>query len=187
MKNKKTRSILVLALAALLLTVAVSGTLAYLVDATQSVTNTFAPTYVSVEVEDETAENFTKKNVKITNTSNIKAYIRAAIVANWQNDGNIVIAGWNDHGSITLGTGWVRNGDGITKGDGYYYYTQPVEAKTVVPNNLFDTYTYDGDIPTDVYGTQADHLQMDILVQAIQAEPIDAVKAAWGVEPTTLQ
>lgn len=188
MKNKQMRSILVLALAALLLTVAVSGTLAYLVDMTEAVRNTFEPTRVSVTVKD-TATGMTKSDVIITNTSNVKAYIRAAIVANWQDANNVVIAGWNDYDSISLGTNWKRHTDG------YYYYTQPVDANTNVPSKLFTSYTYDSankGVPPDVYGNPADHLQMDILVQAIQADGTDAasgekpVKLAWGVDPSTL-
>lgn len=40
------------------------------------------------------------------------------------------------------------------------------------------TYTADA-APTNLFGETADHLQLDILVQAIQAEPAAAVQSAW--------
>ena len=80
-RMNKTKTILALALVALLLTCAVGGTVAYLVTKTDAVTNTFTPGRVTVRVEDTVSGNV-KKDVKITNTGNTSAYIRVAIVAN---------------------------------------------------------------------------------------------------------
>ena len=141
---------------ALLLTVVVSGTVAFLVDNTGSVVNTFTPTYVKVSVTDSIIEGGIKNNVVIKNESNIKAYIRAAVVANWCNDQGQIVMPWT--GSITPNEGWTA---GV---DGYYYYKDPVVANTEVPVALFGSYTAPKEPRAGL------HLEMDIIVQGIQAE-----------------
>lgn len=175
MKNMKKKPILALALIALLLIVTVSGTLAYLIASTGTVVNTFKPTQVSVTVTDDTEDKI-KDNVVITNTSNIDVYIRAAIVGNWQNADGFVVDAWN--GDIPAVNGWTKGSDG------YYYYTQKVAPKAVLNtangNALFDSYTALAPQP-NLFGETAEHLQLDILVQAIQAEPTTAVESVWPV------
>lgn len=165
--NKKLLALLISA--ALLLTFAVSGTVAFLADSTGAVVNTFEPTHVIVSVTDSISEGGIKNKVVIKNESNIKAYIRAAVVANWCNEDGQIVMPWN--GSITPKTGWTRG-----ESDGYYYYKDPVAANTVVPTPLFDSYT----APTPpVAGL---HLEMDILVQGIQAEGMNVNSAQAAFE-----
>ena len=82
MKTKKPVALVALLV---LLCCTVAGTLAYLVDSTDPVTNTFTPASVSTEVK-ETFKDGVKSDVKIKNTGNIDAYIRAAVIVNWAND-----------------------------------------------------------------------------------------------------
>lgn len=185
MKMMKKKPILALALLALLLTIAVSGTLAYLKTSTLPVINTFEPTQVSVTVNDK-VEGTTKKEVVIKNTSNVYVYIRAAIVGNWQTSDGTVVAEWTNsipNEATPLGVGWFKGSDG------YYYYSFPVapgaELKEDNENELFKSYEAP-DAPTNSFGVTADLLQLDILVQAIQAEGVNGdgehpVELAWGV------
>ena len=84
-KMKKTKRILLLALVVAILACGVGGTIAYLITNTGSVVNTFQPAYVTSQVnEDFNNGGTTKSNVTITNTGNVSAYIRAAIVITWQ-------------------------------------------------------------------------------------------------------
>ncbi len=160
--NKKLLALLISA--ALLLTFAVSGTVAFLADSTGAVVNTFTPTHVIVSVTDSISEGGIKKDVVIKNESNIKAYIRAAVVANWCNEAGQVVMPWT--GSITPNSPWTRN-----DADGYYYYPDPVAADTVVKPALFTEYGA-GNPPVEGL-----HLEMDILVQGIQAEGMNVNSA----------
>ena len=182
MKKFTKKSLMLLVCVALLLTFTVSGTVAYLVAGTNEVTNTFGPAYVTVKVEDE-VDGLVKKNVVITNTGNVDAYIRAAIVGYWCNEAGEIVAAWDPEQDGTFnnslpGNNWTKSGD-------YYYYTDPVAPGQPTPYALFDTYTV-GTPPVE-----GAHLVMNILVQAVQAEGVTAdgkkvVVATWGVDPSTL-
>lgn len=183
MKKFNKKSLVLLICVALLLTVTVSGTVAYLVAGTSEVANTFAPTHVTVDITDNVS-NGVKSNVTITNTSNIDAYIRAAIVGYWCNADDEIVAAWDPKDTAQgvfdglPGTNWKENG-------GYYYYTVPVEAGQETGSKLFTTYTV-GTPPVE-----GAHLVMNILVQAVQADGVTAdgkkvVVATWGVDPSTL-
>ena len=167
MKKFHKKSLVLLVCVTLLLTFTVSGTVAFLADGSGSVVNTFEPTQVSVTVTDEIVTNedgsTTKKNVVITNTSNIKAYIRAEVIANWCNDKGRVVMPLTSL-SLTLGEGWLADGD-------YYYYKDPVAAGQPVPKALFESYK----TPDAPYTGL--HLEMDIIVQAIQAEGMNVSTA----------
>ena len=72
-----------------LLSVAVMGTISFLIDIDGPISNLFNPGEVTTEVV-ETLDGTIKKNVSIKNTGNTTAWIRAAIVVTWQNDaGNV--------------------------------------------------------------------------------------------------
>lgn len=164
MKNHK-KLILLLTAVVLVLSVSVGITLAYLTDATESVTNTFTPTSAGVEVEDK-VENRTKKDVKITNTGDIPVYVRVAVVANWCVDGKIV-AQWDDYATIasSAGSSWTRVGI-------YFYYNGVLQPGDYII--LFNSYTpeKDAELP------EGAELQMDIIAQVIQAEGMDGVSNA---------
>ena len=166
MKNQKMKSMLMLAAAALLLTLAVGSTLAYLLDTTETVSNTFTPAKVTCAVNEQDwdkSDKKTKTNVSITNTGNVYAYIRVAVVGNWYNAAGNIIA---PH-TVDLGTP-----DGWTKSGGYYYHTAPV-APGKDTSTLIDSYkpTRPEGVPTDA------HFEMNIICQAIQAEGMGAASA----------
>lgn len=165
MKNQKMKSMLMLAAAALLLTLAVGSTLAYLLDTTATVSNTFTPAKVTCKVNEPgwTDGGSTKTNVSITNTGTVYAYIRVAVVGNWYNAAGNIIA---PH-TVDLGTP-----DGWTKSGGYYYHTAPV-VPGADTSMLIGSYT-----PTRPEGVPTDaHFEMNIICQAIQAEGMGAASA----------
>jgi len=122
-------------------------------------TFTLNPDDVNVNVTDDVAASGLS-NVVITNTGNISAYLRAVIVANWQDaDGNIVAA-WDFEASEfegLPGAGWILGADG-------YYYTDGTIAPGADAPALFTTYT-----PPSAPVAGA-HLVMDIAVQAVQTK-----------------
>ena len=194
--NKK--SVLITSVALLLL-VAVGTSLAYVFTKTDPVENKFDPSKVScavVEVVEkgDSSENTanvvqtgkSKTNVQIKNTGDTDAYIRAAVVVNWMNeDGTRAwatkpVQGADYSISYNLNdNGWV---DG---GDGYYYYTQPVDPGDMT-NILITSATQNATGPKGTDGTQY-YLSIEIVASAIQADGMGAASAkdAWAKAKTT--
>lgn len=113
------KSILKIALSALLVAVVlVGGTLAYLVTATDLLTNTFAVVDIDTEVEEEQG---TVKAPYVVNNSNVAVYVRAYAVVS-TNEGSVPVAA----SDVTIHydeTHWEYN-----EQDGYYYYKRAVPA-----------------------------------------------------------
>lgn len=173
MKTKKKPVALVALLVLLCCTVA--GTLAYLVTSTAPVVNTFTPAEVTTKVE-ETFDGTTKSNVKIQNTGNIDAYIRAAVIVNWADaNGNVSATPVNatDYTIIYNEDDWKQIGD-------YWYCktTTAPEASTK-PLIISCAKTPSAAVP-DGYD-----LQVTILADGIQSVPQTAIQEAWHVNPTT--
>lgn len=147
-----------------------STTIAFLVDSPEPVTNTFQYDKVSCEVT-ETFEDNVKTNVAVKNTGTTDAYIRAKVVATWQDyEGNVVaqmpVAG-EDY-TIQYGDSWKKIGD-------YWYCATPVGANGSTPV-LIET------CEPEVAREPGDcRLVVEILADAIQANPDRAVEQAWGV------
>lgn len=170
----KTKQPVALVAILVLLCCTVAGTLAYLVDSTDPVTNTFTPAHVSTAV-DETFENGVKSDVKIQNTGDIPAYIRAAVIINWADaNGNVSATPvkTTDYTIKWTKEGWVEHG-------GYYYYTAPVAVGALTGQLFTGCELAKGVTPPEGYS-----LQVTILADGIQSEPADAVTQAWGVTVT---
>ena len=153
----------------------VGTTVAFLVDKTGNVQNTFEYAKVSCEV----TEKFTgtsKSNVQITNTGTTDAYIRATYVVNWLDaQGNIVASvpkGYSYKLEENLGSEWTKGNDG------YFYYLSPVAPGKSTPGSLL---TCTVRCPED----PEYRLSVEILATAIQSTPAKAVTEAWGVTPTS--
>ena len=152
---------------------AVGKTVAFLVDKTENVQNTFEYAKVSCEVK-ESFDGTTKRNVQIKNTGNIDAYIRATYVVNWlDKDGNIA-ASVPEGYSYVLDENPDKEWEEI---DGYFYYLTPVAPKASTLGSLLTcTVTY----PANPEYT----LSVEILATAIQSSPASAVESAWGISTT---
>lgn len=175
---------------ALLLLVTVGTTLAYIFTKTEPVENKFNPSKVSCAVVEDGGDPVAagthntgneKKDVQIKNTGDTDAYIRVAVVVNWMSaDSTRVwatkpVAGENKDYTISynLSNVWI---DG---GDGYYYYTQPVDPGDMT-NILITSATQNATGPKGADGTQY-YLSIEIVASAIQAEGMGATSAqdAW--------
>lgn len=167
--NRKKASFLLTSLI-LLLTLFIGGTTAFLIAKGNPVTNTFTPSRVATEVH-ENFDNKVKKDVKIYNSGDTTAYIRAAIVVTWQDAAGNVYPGTpvpDTHYTISYGTGWILK-------DGFYYYTQPVEPGQETAVLINSCSPIQGQTPAG-YG-----LNVEILGSAIQSVPISVVTSNWGV------
>lgn len=153
---------------ALLLALAISGTVAWLTTKDAPITNTFNPSKVACEVT-ESFNGTVKSSVNVKNTGDIDAYIRVKLVTYRTNEQGQHIGGTAEIPAFTPGAGWVAY-------NGYYYYTKPVapnaqpEKALISSINLTEKY-----IDADG-GKQA----IDVMAEAIQSVPDAAVKAAWG-------
>ena len=171
MKTKKPVALVALLL---LLCCTVAGTLAYLVTSTDPVTNTFTPAEVKTEVTESFVEDkgeLVKSNVQIKNNGNIDAYIRAAVIINWADaNGNVYGGGTpvegTDYTAPVLQNGWIKVGD-------YYYYTSAVPAGSST-GTLFAPIEQLKTCKDTNYG-----LQVTILADGIQAEPVHVVADVW--------
>ena len=164
------RPLVIVISAVLILTAAVGGTLAYLSTNSGPVENTFTPSKVNIEIEEDFDPGDTiKKNVQITNTGDTDAYVRAMVLINWKKGDNVQPAKETDYKLKESSSDWVKNGE-------FYYYTKvlPVGKTTT---NLIDS--------IEVVGTAPDGytLSVEILASAVQSVPDTAVKDAWGFIP----
>lgn len=179
--NKKL-ILLISIVAIMILAITAGTTIAFLKAETGTVTNTFTPAKVTTDIT-EGFDGKTKSNVQIKNTGDINAYIRAAVVVNWvDDDGNIYpkqpVAGEDNDYTITYNL--VTSGDGWYKIGDYYYYSKPVPPKDNEPNNvtgvlITECKPVEGKAPDGCY------LSVEIIADAIQSVPLDAIQDAWSV------
>lgn len=149
----------------LLIGIAVGTTVAFLVARTEPIKSTFEYAKVSCEVTGS------KENVQIKNTGNTAAYIRATYVVTWRDGNRNVAVSVPDGYSYTL----TENLDNYwNKGaDGYFYYSLPVSPGNSTQDSLLTCNVTYPDNPEYT-------LSVEILAEAIQSEPAEAVQQAWG-------
>lgn len=170
-RRRTQRPTLLLAALVLIFGALVGSTVAFLVAESQTVTNTFNPTEVTTDI----VENFdgeVKNDVKVKNTGEIPAYIRAAVVVTWQNDDGQVYAQTpvedTDYNLTWTMNGWTKIGN-------FYYYTSPVAAGQSTGILFTNCKPVEGKTP------EGYHLCVEILASGIQSEPASAVEDVWPV------
>ncbi|MFL2096500.1 hypothetical protein [Marinilactibacillus psychrotolerans] len=167
---EKNKIVSILVALFLFIGIATPITYAYLQDSTPAVTNTFTPGKVATEIE-ETFDGSEKKDVKIENTENVPAYLRAAIIVNWVDaDGDYaaeVPVLDEDYEIVINNTDWFEK-------DGYYYHktaVDPGKSTSVLIN-----------IAKPLKEKEDYSLSIEILGSGIQAMPDQAVEETWDVQ-----
>ena len=148
---------------------AVGGTVAFLMDTDGPLKNLFQPSQVITEV-DETLSGNTKSNVRIRNSGNTDAWIRAAVVVTWQDkDGKVYGKApvENTDYEIEWGTGWLKGADG------FYYWKDPV-ASGGETGDLIESCTSKGTPPNGYY------LTVEIIGSGIQSKPVWVFNTEWA-------
>ena len=182
MKNfRRQKTGMLLIAIALLLTVAVGGTIAYLAASAGPVTNTFIPGNVPPEVVEE-FKGSVKNNVAIKNNGNVDAYIRAKVIFTWQDaSGNVysqlpVTAPAEDPDYTIKWTeaGWVKGSDG-------FYYHQAAVAPNGNTGVLFTDCKPLKAAPATGYTLHVEVLAQSIQADGVTANGTPAVVDAWGV------
>jgi len=137
----------------------VVGAVAYLQREAKLV-NTFETGIVETEVQ-ENFDGDVKSNVFLKNTGTVDEYLRAKILIYYEdNEGNIV--GEVPAEGMDYQIDWGDSAQWLKSSNGYYYYATDVliqECRETEKENR--------------------HLVVDILAEAIQAEPTTAVEDAW--------
>ena len=107
-------------------------------------------------------------NVSIKNTSNIPAYIRAAVIITWR-DANGNIYGQRPVAETDYTISF--NTENWTLHDGFYYYDSEVAAGTDTAILIHSCTVVESKAPTGYF------LSVEILAEAIQADGMGATSA----------
>lgn len=165
--GRSKRPLLAVLALVLALTVGIGGTVAWIADRTNSITNTFTLGDVKPVIHED-FKNDVKSDVYVTNEGTVPAYIRVAVVPTWIDENGDPVgksASLSDL-HISLGDGWVKNGD-------YYYHSAPVAADGGRTSVLIES--------AMVVTENGYRMDLQIVADAIQAQPRNAVETAWGV------
>lgn len=172
-RNKKL-ILLISVVAILILALTAGTTLAWLKSSSGPVVNTFTPARVTSQVE-ESIKDGVKSDVRIKNTSNIDAYIRATVVINWVDDkGNVAAQKPVKDTDYTIEYNLTSNG-WRQGADGYYYYSSAVAPEDMTGTLISKCEAVAGKAP------EGYSLSVEIIADAIQSVPDKAVREAWNV------
>ncbi|MBQ6419821.1 MAG: hypothetical protein IJK02_01990 [Clostridia bacterium] len=165
--------------------VAVSGTLAYFIAATDSIQNDFIPAGLSIVIHEEFERNtenvYEKRNVTVENevlpNAASSAFIRVKLIPSWRDASGAVVAlpASLSQPGITLDIDVVDNFNLI---DGCYYYkfvlapgetTPPLINSLTVDYSAFTGTVYEGLV-----------FELTVLAEGLRDAP-GAAEAAWGM------
>ncbi len=169
MRNDR-KSVLMMLLACLLLAAGLlasfgaAGAFAALGDSTSVVKEKLEVAKVSCRVNSD--------SYSVTNTGNIPALIRAKLIVNWvdANGNPMMYAPEGAEYQLETSSLWTHVGDPNDPTDGFWYCTRILSAGEMTPK-LVSSLTVTG----------GGELRVELLAEAIQAAPADAVQEAWGV------
>lgn len=172
-----------IAAAALGVAVAAGVTFAFMFKKAEK-TNRFIPAEVSCTVREKTdgsevtgiaAVGSEKSDIRVENTGNVKEFIRLRLVSYYvDSNGDIAGTAASQYPNLTLKNGWIA---GANRTYYFPYSVEPGEATEILcePFPLGQTQLENG---TRVYQV------MEVIAEAVQAEPISAVQETWGVTVT---
>ena len=164
---------LLIAAAALCIAAAAGLTLAFMFKKAEK-TNRFIPAEVSCAVR-EKMDGSEKSDIRVENTGNVKEFIRLRLVSYYVDaNGDIVGTVSSQYPNLTLKNGWIAGADHTYC---FPYPVEPGKATEILcePFTLGQTQLENG---STVYQV------IEVIAEAVQAEPISAVREAWGVTVT---
>lgn len=174
---------LLIAAATLCIAAAVGLTLAFMFKKAEK-TNRFIPAEVSCAVREKMDGNEVngtdavggeKSDIRVENTGNVKEFIRLRLVSYYvDSNGDIVGTVSSQYPTLSLKNGWIAGANHT------YYYPFPTDPGGMTeilcePFTLGQTQLENG---STVYQV------IEVIAEAVQAEPISAVREAWGVTVT---
>lgn len=171
---------MLIAATALCIVATVGLTLAFMFKKAEK-TNRFIPAEVACAVREKTdgsevtgiaAVGSEKSDIRVENTGNVKEFIRLRLVSYYvDSNGDIAGTAASQYPNLTLKNGWIAGANRT------YYYPYPVEPGSLTgilcePFTLGQMQLADGKTVYQV---------IEVIAEAVQAEPISAVQEAWGV------
>lgn len=185
-KNVHAKSAVLVLCLILVLSLTSGVTFAYLVTKTDSIENKFLPSKVTTEIE-ETFDGKIKKNVRIKNTGDIEAWIRASVVITWQDtDGNVYGQAPVEEKDYKIS--YNLNDAGWLKGDdGFYYWSSPVAptdpadpAKPADGSNFTDVLITECKLVDDANVPDEYTLTVEVIGSGIQSLPVSVFAEMWA-------
>lgn len=178
----RAKALLLIASLAVLLTATVGSTAAWLVSKPAAVENDFVPGKVACQVLEDFGKDYVKRDVKVQNTGNTDAYIRVLLVFTWKDDKGNIFSNKPQEGidyQINMDnmylTDWI-----MQKSDaGVYFYYKKRVAPSAETGKLIESLYQIADVTGPENGKYK--LSVDILADAVQADPPEAVTDSWGV------
>ena len=171
-RRAKSKAPALLVSLALVLLVGVGATVAYIATATEPVNNAFQPRKVEVSIS-ETVTETTKSDIVFKNEVDIPVFVRATLAIYWTDaQGNVVSQ--PEGCSVAVGAakaGWTKVGD-------VYYYN---EALAPAGQEGYSTTAMLEPSVANVAKNSEYKLNVDVLYEAIQAQPATTVQDAWKV------
>ena len=171
---------LLIAAATLCIAAAVGLTLAFMFKKAEKI-NRFIPAEVSCAVREKTdgsevtgvaAVGSEKSDIRVENTGNVKEFIRLKLVSYYVDaNGDIVGTVSSQYPTLSLKNGWIAGANHT------YYYPFPTDPGGMTeilcePFSLGQMQLADGKTVYQV---------IEVIAEAVQAEPSDAAKKVWGV------
>lgn len=155
---------------ALILSIAIGGTAAYIRAAADDITNVFTPGFVTADITETVVGNM-KSDIQVTNNGNTTAFMRATLVIYWTDviENQRVIIPQPVGGKVELGSlsnKWFQVGD-------IYYYTEALEPGDSSVD-LMDTA-----ITVTVPEGSLAQCHIDVRTEGIQADPTSVVESVW--------
>lgn len=174
---------LLIAAATLCIAAAVGLTLAFMFKKAEKI-NRFITAEVSCAVREKTdgsevtgiaAVGSEKSDIRVENTGNVKEFIRLKLVSYYIDaNGDIVGTVSSQYPTLSLKNGWIAGANHT------YYYPFPTDPGGMTeilcePFSLGQMQLADGKTVYQV---------IEVIAEAVQAEPISAVQETWGVTVT---
>jgi len=178
--------VVILAVAALAATI--GGTMAWLTDSHDGITNTFTPASLGGQVVEEFTDKITKKNVAVQNTGDVAVYVRVALVPTWVDENGKPVAEPCDLDALQIKETTASTsvaGDQfkpaetskwVKRSDGYFYYKEPVAGKSQTEILFVEAV-----VNENVSGPTGCRMNLQVMMQMVQAEPATAINQAWGI------
>ncbi len=174
--GRRNRKVFAAVLAVFLLAASATAVMAYYLRQ-EEMKNSLAMSYVSCQANIGKSGNEIT-DIAVDNTSNVKAYIRVRLVSYWKTPSGDVYARESATPKLTdemLAEGWIADLDSDT-----YYYSIPIQELGGALDSTPDLLK-DGKSITLIVDAEGYIQAVEILAEAIQAEPAEAVTTAWGV------
>lgn len=169
--KKGRKKVAVLLIFMSLLVFAAGITTAYIIAMSEKTENTFLPSKVTCEVTEDFTDGIIKKNVSVTNTGDIPAYIRVKLITYRVNDEGDRIGGTAEISDFVCGSGWFLK-------DGFYYYSNLVGAGQKTATDLIGD---DGITLQEYNDSDGGKQVIEVAAEAIQGDPANAVQDCWKV------